>query len=58
MQAHSLTTEYSTTFVQKFVYFFAALGKELNLFHENEIQAMMISHDDDGDTENIDNEND
>ena len=37
-QAHSLTTEYSTTFVQKIVYFFAALGKELNLFHCNKLE--------------------
>ena len=38
LQAHSLTTEYSTTFVQKILYFFAALGKELNLFHCNKLE--------------------
>ena len=36
LQAHSLTIEYSTSFVQKILYFLAALGKELNLSFKTE----------------------
>ena len=46
LQAHNLTTEYSTTFVQKIVYFLAAFGKELCLFQFVKLMRHYSSNDD------------
>ena len=55
MQAHSLTTEYSTTGVQKILYGFASLGKAHNICQSNDdIDEEHTNNNIEQDVENID----